>query len=491
MSIVSVTSLVLAPFQYAFVQRGLLEVVLLSVGAGLLGTWIVLRGLAFYSHAVGTAAFPGLVLADGLGFSAPLGAFAAALAFAFGVERLARSRRERLRQPDRARARRRARARGDPRERRLPLGRERRHAPLREPAPRSGRATSSLAALVERGRARGEPAPRPPLARDRVRRGQRAGARGPLGGPGRGAARPGRARDRLGALGDRRAARDRALRRPRGDGAAADAAAAALAGRLGRARRGRGRARALALRRVERPAGRGDRRARRRRSSRSSRPSRRVSPSARAARAGRRGAAARSPAAARAAQPRAACRSSRRRRRSATGPARSAARTRACTRSCSRTPTRTSTSRGRPTSRRPRGAKLVLENGDGLDGWMAQGDLGGRRRADRRRPRSSATRVPERRPEASRYDPHWWHDPRNAIAAVGEIRDALVARRPGARRARTGAHAAAYVAKLRALDRRHRRVHRDRCRARSASSSPTTTRSATSPRATGSRSSAP
>jgi len=83
----------LSPFQYVFVQRGLLEVLLLSVGAGLLGTWIVLRGLAFFSHAAGTAAFPGLVLADGLGFSPPLGAFAAALLFAFGVERLARSRR--------------------------------------------------------------------------------------------------------------------------------------------------------------------------------------------------------------------------------------------------------------------------------------------------------------------------------------------------------------------------------------------------------------
>jgi ABC-type Zn uptake system ZnuABC Zn-binding protein ZnuA len=80
----------LAPFHYAFVQRGLVEILLLSVGAGLLGTWIVLRGLAFYSHAVATASFPGLVLADGLGFSAPLGAFAAALVFAFGVERLGR-----------------------------------------------------------------------------------------------------------------------------------------------------------------------------------------------------------------------------------------------------------------------------------------------------------------------------------------------------------------------------------------------------------------
>jgi ABC-type Zn uptake system ZnuABC Zn-binding protein ZnuA/ABC-type Mn2+/Zn2+ transport system permease subunit len=83
----------LAPFHYGFVQRGVLEVLLLSVGAGLLGTWIVMRGLAFYSHAVATAAFPGLVLADGLGFSAPLGAFAAAALFALGVERLAATRR--------------------------------------------------------------------------------------------------------------------------------------------------------------------------------------------------------------------------------------------------------------------------------------------------------------------------------------------------------------------------------------------------------------
>jgi ABC-type Zn uptake system ZnuABC Zn-binding protein ZnuA/ABC-type Mn2+/Zn2+ transport system permease subunit len=81
---------VLDPFHLQFVQRGVLEVLLLSGAAGLLGTWIVMRGLSFYAHAVGTAAFPGLVLADGLGFSAPLGAFAAALVFAFGVERLAR-----------------------------------------------------------------------------------------------------------------------------------------------------------------------------------------------------------------------------------------------------------------------------------------------------------------------------------------------------------------------------------------------------------------
>jgi ABC-type Zn uptake system ZnuABC Zn-binding protein ZnuA/ABC-type Mn2+/Zn2+ transport system permease subunit len=82
----------LEPFQLPFVQRGLLEVLILAIPAGLLGTWIVLRGLAFFSHAVGTATFPGLVLADGLGFSAPLGAFAAAVAFSAANSALARRR---------------------------------------------------------------------------------------------------------------------------------------------------------------------------------------------------------------------------------------------------------------------------------------------------------------------------------------------------------------------------------------------------------------
>jgi ABC-type Zn uptake system ZnuABC Zn-binding protein ZnuA/ABC-type Mn2+/Zn2+ transport system permease subunit len=81
---------VLEPFQLPFVQRGLFEILILSVPAGLLGTWIVLRGLAFFSHAVGTAAFPGLVLADGLGFAAPVGAFGAAIAFSAGSALLGR-----------------------------------------------------------------------------------------------------------------------------------------------------------------------------------------------------------------------------------------------------------------------------------------------------------------------------------------------------------------------------------------------------------------
>ena len=80
----------LEPFQLPFVQRGVVEILILAVGAGVIGTWIVLRGLAFYSHSVGTAAFPGLVLADGIGFAATLGAAATGLLVALGVGALAR-----------------------------------------------------------------------------------------------------------------------------------------------------------------------------------------------------------------------------------------------------------------------------------------------------------------------------------------------------------------------------------------------------------------
>ena len=75
-----------------FVQRGIAEVLLLSAGAGLIGTWVVLRGLAFHSHAVGTAAFPGLVVAEGVGFAAALGALGAAAVFAVVLAVISRRR---------------------------------------------------------------------------------------------------------------------------------------------------------------------------------------------------------------------------------------------------------------------------------------------------------------------------------------------------------------------------------------------------------------
>lgn len=83
---------VLDPFSLPFFQRGVAEVLVLAVGAGVIGTWIVLRDLAFFAHAVGTATFPGLVLADGLGIAATLGAGVTGALVAVGVGLLARRR---------------------------------------------------------------------------------------------------------------------------------------------------------------------------------------------------------------------------------------------------------------------------------------------------------------------------------------------------------------------------------------------------------------
>src|SRR3954466_13682010 len=80
----------LEPFGLPFVQRGMLEVLALAIAAGLLGTWIVLRGLAFYAHAVGTAALPRLVPPAGPGIPALAGAFGTAAVVAAAVGALAR-----------------------------------------------------------------------------------------------------------------------------------------------------------------------------------------------------------------------------------------------------------------------------------------------------------------------------------------------------------------------------------------------------------------
>src|SRR5947208_5837621 len=74
-------------------QRALVEVLLLAGLGGVLGTWIVLRRLAFFTHAIGTAAFPGLVVAGPWGIPAQLAGLGAALGFGGALERIARTRR--------------------------------------------------------------------------------------------------------------------------------------------------------------------------------------------------------------------------------------------------------------------------------------------------------------------------------------------------------------------------------------------------------------
>jgi ABC-type Mn2+/Zn2+ transport system permease subunit len=80
-------------FEAPFMQRALLESLLLAGLAGVLGSWIVLRRLAFYTHGVGTAAFPGVVVAGPAGVAPQLAGLAAALLYAGGVEGLRRTRR--------------------------------------------------------------------------------------------------------------------------------------------------------------------------------------------------------------------------------------------------------------------------------------------------------------------------------------------------------------------------------------------------------------
>jgi manganese/iron transport system permease protein len=70
-----------------FLREALLELVLLAVTGGVLGAWIVLRRLAFFTHAAGSATFPGLVAADASGVSPTIAGIAVALGYAGGVGR--------------------------------------------------------------------------------------------------------------------------------------------------------------------------------------------------------------------------------------------------------------------------------------------------------------------------------------------------------------------------------------------------------------------
>jgi ABC-type Zn uptake system ZnuABC Zn-binding protein ZnuA len=95
-------------------------------------------------------------------------------------------------------------------------------------------------------------------------------------------------------------------------------------------------------------------------------------------------------------------------------------------------------------------ARLVLANGDDLDHWIGRvvRDSGSHPRVVQ-----LARDVPVQLAgdQPGRKDPHWWHDPRNAIAAVNAIAAALTRADPG-HGAAYRANAARYVAKVRRLD---------------------------------------
>jgi len=70
------------PFAPAYMRRALGEVLLLAIPAGLLGSWVVMRRLAFFTHALGHATFPALVVAYLAGWSIFGAAFCASVVLA-------------------------------------------------------------------------------------------------------------------------------------------------------------------------------------------------------------------------------------------------------------------------------------------------------------------------------------------------------------------------------------------------------------------------
>jgi manganese/iron transport system permease protein len=83
------------PMSYGFMQRGLVAALLVGVVCAVMGTFVVLKGLAFIGDAVSHAAFPGLVVAYIIGAPLYIGGAVAAVATALAIGLV--TRRSRLR----------------------------------------------------------------------------------------------------------------------------------------------------------------------------------------------------------------------------------------------------------------------------------------------------------------------------------------------------------------------------------------------------------
>jgi manganese/iron transport system permease protein len=73
------------PLAYGFMQRGLAASVLVGIVCAVMGTFVVLKGLAFIGDAVSHATFPGLVIAYILGLPLYVGGAVAAVATALAI----------------------------------------------------------------------------------------------------------------------------------------------------------------------------------------------------------------------------------------------------------------------------------------------------------------------------------------------------------------------------------------------------------------------
>jgi manganese/iron transport system permease protein len=87
---VSLVDFVSQPLTYGFMQRGLVAAILVGVVCAVMGTFVVLKGLAFIGDAVSHAAFPGLVIAYLLGIPLYIGGAVAAVLTALAIGAVSR-----------------------------------------------------------------------------------------------------------------------------------------------------------------------------------------------------------------------------------------------------------------------------------------------------------------------------------------------------------------------------------------------------------------
>lgn len=76
---------ILEAFEPEFMQRALLAGIAAAVATSCIGTWVVLRGLAFLGDALAHGVIPGVAIALTMGFSPIIGAFIAAIVMSLAV----------------------------------------------------------------------------------------------------------------------------------------------------------------------------------------------------------------------------------------------------------------------------------------------------------------------------------------------------------------------------------------------------------------------
>jgi ABC-type Mn2+/Zn2+ transport system permease subunit len=86
----AIISWLVAPFAYAFMQRGFLAAVMVGILCAVVGCYVVLRSMAFLGDALAHAILPGVAIAYLLGGNLMLGALVAAVLVALGIGALSR-----------------------------------------------------------------------------------------------------------------------------------------------------------------------------------------------------------------------------------------------------------------------------------------------------------------------------------------------------------------------------------------------------------------